>query len=266
MDKLLMGTVPMTVRERRQAAPLSVCSRQQEIEMCAEPLRTVGGKGVFFAEFGVTSYDEIAEALDKGRYAVCVYDRQEPEPPARCYLPLFDGVLNSNTFVFTNVGEISGKKSIVTARCETLLTVPPSFTWSVTIEKTENAEDFLLVEDENGNVWHFLDGEGDEGDLVVEDEDGNLWHAPSGAGEADDIELEDGEGNTWHILEGDGDERGTLNYNRLRNKPTINGVEISGDHDSSYYGITHMWFGTRDQYNALPVIDPTVCYCIKEGS
>lgn len=59
---------------------------------------------------------------------------------------------------------------------------------------------------------------------------------------------------------------GTSDYNKLKNLPTLNGVEVSGDHDSSYYGITHMWFGTRDQYNALPVIDPTVCYCIKEGS
>lgn len=29
---------------------------------------------------------------------------------------------------------------------------------------------------------------------------------------------------------------------------------------------TKMWFGTRDEYNALPVIEPDVCYCIEEGT
>ena len=29
---------------------------------------------------------------------------------------------------------------------------------------------------------------------------------------------------------------------------------------------TPMWFGTRQQYNALPSIDPSVCYCIEEGT
>lgn len=27
-----------------------------------------------------------------------------------------------------------------------------------------------------------------------------------------------------------------------------------------------MWFGTRQEYNSLPSIDPNVCYCIEEGT
>lgn len=57
----------------------------------------------------------------------------------------------------------------------------------------------LLIEDENGNVWRFIAGAGEEGDFVIEDEEGHLWHAPSGAGGSGDIELEDGEGGVWHI-------------------------------------------------------------------
>lgn len=29
---------------------------------------------------------------------------------------------------------------------------------------------------------------------------------------------------------------------------------------------TTFWFGTRAEYNALPEIDPAVCYCIEEGT
>lgn len=29
---------------------------------------------------------------------------------------------------------------------------------------------------------------------------------------------------------------------------------------------TPMWFGTRQEYNSLPSIDPDVCYCIEEGT
>lgn len=29
---------------------------------------------------------------------------------------------------------------------------------------------------------------------------------------------------------------------------------------------TKMWFGTRAEYNELPVIYPDVCYCIEEGT
>ena len=59
---------------------------------------------------------------------------------------------------------------------------------------------------------------------------------------------------------------GTTDYNRLNNLPTLNGVEIKGDHDSGYYGLPMMWFGTLSEYNALPVIDPSICYFIEEGS
>ena len=59
---------------------------------------------------------------------------------------------------------------------------------------------------------------------------------------------------------------GTSDYEKLKNKPILNGVEISGEHDSSYYGITSFWFGTRTEYNELPVILPDVCYCLREES
>ena len=59
---------------------------------------------------------------------------------------------------------------------------------------------------------------------------------------------------------------GTSDYDKLKNKPILNGVEISGEHDSAYYGITSFWFGTRTEYNELPVILPNVCYCLREGS
>jgi len=66
----------------------------------------------------------------------------------------------------------------------------------------------LIVEDEQGNTWHFLAGAGDDGDIVIEDEEGNLWHAPAGAGAEGDIPIEDGDGGTWHIVSGSGDSGG----------------------------------------------------------
>ena len=30
--------------------------------------------------------------------------------------------------------------------------------------------------------------------------------------------------------------------------------------------VSRMWFGTRAEYNALPEINPEVCYCIEEGT
>lgn len=60
---------------------------------------------------------------------------------------------------------------------------------------------------------------------------------------------------------------GTNNYNRLRNKPTLNSVEIVGDKTSEDYGLgPSMWFGTLAEYNALPAVDPNVCYFIEEGT
>ena len=75
---------------------------------------------------------------------------------------------------------------------------------------------------------------------------------------------------------------GSKDYNALFNKPLLNGVTVEGDHDGEYYGLadrswvetyvdeqtaayTRFWFGTRAEYNALPSIDPAVCYCIEEG-
>ena len=76
---------------------------------------------------------------------------------------------------------------------------------------------------------------------------------------------------------------GTGDYSKLRNKPKLNGVTIEGEHEDEYYGLadrawvetyvteqtaayTRFWFGTRAEYNALPEIDPAVCYCIEEGT
>jgi len=36
--------------------------------------------------------------------------------------------------------------------------------------------------------------------------------------------------------------------------------------DNKTSGYTTMWFGTRDEYNALESYDPDVCYCIEEGT
>ena len=36
--------------------------------------------------------------------------------------------------------------------------------------------------------------------------------------------------------------------------------------DTKTEGLTTFWFGTRAEYNSLPVIDPDVCYCIQEGT
>lgn len=60
---------------------------------------------------------------------------------------------------------------------------------------------------------------------------------------------------------------GTSDYNRLRNKPTLNGVEIVGDKTSDDYGLDRsMWFGTRAEYNALPETNPQTIYFIEEGT
>ena len=76
---------------------------------------------------------------------------------------------------------------------------------------------------------------------------------------------------------------GTRDYNNLANKPKLNDVTIEGEHEGEYYGLanrawvetyvteqtaayTRFWFGTRAEYNALPEIDPAVCYCIEEGT
>ena len=59
---------------------------------------------------------------------------------------------------------------------------------------------------------------------------------------------------------------GTSDYNKLKNKPSIDGVTVEGDHSADYYGLTSFWFGTRAEYNALTTILPNVCYCIEEGT
>lgn len=62
---------------------------------------------------------------------------------------------------------------------------------------------------------------------------------------------------------------GTRDYNKLVNRPRLNGILIEGDHDAAHYGIKSgpsFWFGTRAEYNALPEMDPAVCYCIEEGT
>lgn len=58
----------------------------------------------------------------------------------------------------------------------------------------------------------------------------------------------------------------TANYNELTHKPSINGVVLQGDISSNRLGLIQFWFGTRAEYNALPSIDPNICYCIEEGT
>ena len=62
--------------------------------------------------------------------------------------------------------------------------------------------------------------------------------------------------------------RTTGNYEDLSNKPRINGVTLVGDLSDEDLHIKggNFWFGTRAEYNALPSIDPDVCYCIEEGT
>lgn len=70
-------------------------------------------------------------------------------------------------------------------------------------------------------------------------------------------------------VSGGGSGGGTRDYNKLTNRPTLNGVLIEGDHDTAYYKIKSgptFWFGTRAEYNALPEIDPETVYCIEEGT
>ena len=70
-------------------------------------------------------------------------------------------------------------------------------------------------------------------------------------------------------VSGGGSGGGTRDYNKLTNLPTLNGVLIEGNHDSGHYKIKSgptFWFGTRQEYNALPEIDPDTVYCIEEGT
>lgn len=59
---------------------------------------------------------------------------------------------------------------------------------------------------------------------------------------------------------------GTSDYNKLKNKPKIDGTTLEGDLPLSVFGLCRFWFGTRTQYNALPELDPLTCYCIEEGT
>ena len=47
---------------------------------------------------------------------------------------------------------------------------------------------------------------------------------------------------------------GTKDYNRLTNKPTLNGVTIEGDHDSAYYHIDQTYTHTQDAASSTWVI------------
>ena len=78
----------------------------------------------------------------------------------------------------------------------------------------------LIVEDENGNMWVFLEGIGDSGDIAITDEDGNYWHMPSGQGSSDDIQVGDDDGHVWHIVA----------------KTNVSGGSGSGSSDISTYG------------------------------
>ena len=35
--------------------------------------------------------------------------------------------------------------------------------------------------------------------------------------------------------------------------------------DGAVISGSQFWFGTLDEYNALPYINPNICYCIQEG-
>lgn len=43
-------------------------------------------------------------------------------------------------------------------------------------------------------------------------------------------------------------------------------AQIKGTLRSASLGEQFFWFGTRTEYNSLPSIDPTICYCIEEGT
>ena len=58
----------------------------------------------------------------------------------------------------------------------------------------------IIVSDESGNTWVFLEGIGDSEDIAITDDDGNYWHMPSGAGSGNDINVQDDDGHVWHIV------------------------------------------------------------------
>lgn len=75
---------------------------------------------------------------------------------------------------------------------------------------------------------------------------------------------------------GGGGEGGTTNYNQLTNKPSINGVTLSGNKSLSDLGamsaedgvssetITTIWAGTQAEYDLIATKDIRTLYFIKE--
>lgn len=93
----------------------------------------------------------------------------------------------------------------------------------------------VYVTDSHGHSWYVPTGDSDDTPVIF-DENGDAWHMLPGIGGEDDISVTDEAGNQWHFKKAETDE-GTSDYDELVNKPTLNGVEISGDKTSEDYGI-----------------------------
>ena len=45
-----------------------------------------------------------------------------------------------------------------------------------------------------------------------------------------------------------------------------NNASIPVEFGGSVISGAQFWFGTRDEYNAIPSPNPNICYCIEEGT
>ena len=112
---------------------------------------------------------------------------------------LSGGDASDKVSIFQGAGN-AGRYLAVGADGNVTLVTPPSITPADPEGSDEDDPGGIIVSDENGNTWVFLDGIGDSGDIAITDGDGNFWHMPSGAGSGDDVNVQDNEGHIWHIV------------------------------------------------------------------
>lgn len=106
---------------------------------------------------------------------------------------------------------------------------------TVTLERIEDTSGGLVLEDETGNRWCFLEGAGTGDDITITDGAGNLWHMPSGTASGGEIPVTDGTG-SWRIPTGGGSGRSGTR---------VNITDKTGEH------VYYVWDG-RDGEDGAP--------------
>lgn len=91
---------------------------------------------------------------------------------------------------------------------------------------------------------------------------GTSWETYQGVITATGLLQADGSGNVSSVGTATAS---TVGIDVAPTQSSTNLITSGGVH-AAISDFTPFWFGTREEYNQILEIDPTVCYCIEEGS